>query len=118
AAAAALALTAALFHCLNHMLFKSSLFFGAGAVIVATGERDMEGLGGLIRRMPVSCAAFLAASMAVCALPPFNGFASEWLIFQSILVSPQIPQMGLKLLVPAVGVLLALAAAFAAACFV
>jgi formate hydrogenlyase subunit 3/multisubunit Na+/H+ antiporter MnhD subunit len=118
AGAAALALTAALFHALNHMLFKSTLFFGAGTVIVATGEQDMERLGGLIRRMPVSSAAFLAASMAISALPPFNGFASEWLIFQSILVSPQLPQMGLKLLVPAIGVLLALAAAFAAACFV
>jgi formate hydrogenlyase subunit 3/multisubunit Na+/H+ antiporter MnhD subunit len=112
--AAALALTAALFHALNHMLFKSALFFGAGSVIVATGEQDMERLGGLIHRMPISSAAFLAASMAISALPPFNGFASEWLIFQSILVSPQLPQMGLKLLVPAVGVLLALAAA----CFV
>ncbi|WP_158927651.1 hydrogenase 4 subunit B [Acidisphaera sp. S103] len=116
--AAALALTAALFHSLNHMLFKSTLFFGAGSVIVATGEQDMERLGGLIHRMPISSAAFLAASMAISALPPFNGFASEWLIFQSILVSPQLPRMGLKLLVPAVGVLLALAAALAAACFV
>ncbi len=118
AGAAALALTAALFHGLNHMLFKSTLFYGAGAVIVATGEQDMERLGGLIHRMPISSAAFLAASMAISALPPFNGFASEWLIFQSILVSPQLPQMGLKLLVPAIGVLLALAAAFAAACFI
>ena len=100
------------------MLFKSVLFFGAGTVIVATGERDMERLGGLIHRMPLSSGAFLAASMAISALPPFNGFASEWLIFQSILVSPQLPQMGLKLLVPAIGVLLALAAALAAACFV
>lgn len=116
--AAALALTAALFHCLNHMLFKSTLFFGAGAVIVATGEQDMERLGGLIRRMPLSSAAFLAACMAISALPPFNGFASEWLLLQSILVSPQLAQMGLKLLVPAIGVLLALAAAFAAACFI
>ena len=116
--AAALALTAALFHGLNHMLFKSTLFFGAGSVIAATGEQDMERLGGLICRMPVSSAAFLAASMAISALPPFNGFASEWLIFQSVLASPQLPQMGLKLLVPAIGVLLALAAAFAAACFV
>jgi NADH:ubiquinone oxidoreductase subunit 5 (subunit L)/multisubunit Na+/H+ antiporter MnhA subunit len=78
----------------------------------------MERLGGLIHRMPVSSIAFLVGSMAISALPPFNGFASEWLIFQSILVSPQLPQMGLKLLVPAIGVLLALAAAFAAACFV
>jgi len=118
AGAAALALTASLFHGLNHMLFKSTLFFGAGSVIAATGERNMERLGGLIHRMPVSAAAFLVASMAISALPPFNGFASEWLIFQGILVSPQLPQMGLKLLVPAIGVLLALAAAFAAACFV
>jgi NADH:ubiquinone oxidoreductase subunit 5 (subunit L)/multisubunit Na+/H+ antiporter MnhA subunit len=118
AGAAALALTAALFHSLNHVLFKSTLFFGAGSVIVATGEQNMERLGGLIHRMPVSSVAFLVASMAIAALPPFNGFASEWLIFQSILVSPQLPQMGLKLLVPAIGVLLALAAAFAAACFV
>lgn len=118
AGAAALALTAALFHALNHMLFKSALFFGAGTVIVATGEQDMERLGGLIHRMPVSAAGFLVASMAIAALPPFNGFASEWLIFQSILISPQLPQMGLKLLVPAVGALLALAAALAAACFV
>lgn len=116
--AAALALTAALFHAFNHMLFKSALFFGAGTVIAATGEQDMERLGGLIHRMPLSSAAFLIASIAISALPPFNGFASEWLIFQSILVSPQLPQMGLKLLVPAVGVLLALAAALAAACFV
>jgi formate hydrogenlyase subunit 3/multisubunit Na+/H+ antiporter MnhD subunit len=116
--AAALALTAALFHALNHTLFKSALFFGAGTVIVATGEQDIERLGSLIHRMPISSAAFLAASMAASALPPFNGFASEWLVFQTILVSPQLPQMGLKLLVPAVGVLLALAAALAAACFV
>ncbi len=116
--AAALALTAALFHALNHMLFKSVLFFGAGTLIVATGTRDIEKLGGLINRMPYSSAAVLAASIAISALPPFNGFASEWLVFQSILVSPQLPQMGLKLIVPAVGVLLALAAALAAACFV
>ncbi|CAH9018790.1 hydrogenase 4 subunit B [Candidatus Nitrosacidococcus sp. I8] len=115
---AALALTAALFHSLNHMLFKSTLFFGAGAAIVATGEQNMERLGGLIHRMPVSSVAFLIASIAISALPPFNGFVSEWLIFQSILASPQLPQMGLKLLIPAMGVLLALAAAFAAACFI
>ena len=118
AGAAALALTAALFHAFNHMLFKSVLFFGAGSVIVATGEQDIEKLGGLIHRMPRSSAAFLVASLAISALPPFNGFASEWLVFQSILVSPHLDRMGLKLLVPAIGVLLALAAALAAACFI
>ena len=118
AAAAALALTAALFHVLNHGIFKSLLFFGSGAVLTATGERDMEHLGGLIHRMPVTALTFLIGSAAISALPPLNGFASEWLTFQAILVSPQLPQRGLKLTVPAVGALLALSAALAAACFV
>jgi hydrogenase-4 component B len=116
--AAALALTAALFHVFNHSVFKSLLFFGAGSVLVATGERDMERLGGLIHRMPQTAFAFLIGCMAISALPPLNGFVSEWLTFQAILVSPQLPQWGLKLVVPAVGALLALAAALAAACFV
>jgi hydrogenase-4 component B len=117
-AAAALALTGALFHVLNHMLFKSLLFFGAGAVLTATGEREMERLGGLIHAMPLTAFAFLAGSLAISALPPLNGFASEWLIFQAILLSPALPQWGLKLMVPAIGAMLALAAALAAACFV
>jgi formate hydrogenlyase subunit 3/multisubunit Na+/H+ antiporter MnhD subunit len=116
--AAALAMTAALFHVLNHSIFKSLLFFGAGAVLTATGERDMEHLGGLIHRMPKTAMAFLIGSAAISALPPLNGFVSEWLTFQSILVSPQLAEWGLKLMVPAVGALLALSAALAAACFV
>ena len=116
--AAALAVTAALFHAFNHMLFKSVLFFGAGSVLVATGERNIERLGGLIHAMPVSAACVLTACMAISALPPLNGFASEWLTFQTILVSPSLPQWGLRLLVPTVGTALALAAALAAACFV
>jgi NADH:ubiquinone oxidoreductase subunit 5 (subunit L)/multisubunit Na+/H+ antiporter MnhA subunit len=117
-AAAALALVAALFHAFNHTLFKSALFYGAGAVLAATrGERDIERLGGLIHRMPVSSAAVLVAAMAAAALPPLNGFASEWLAFQAILVSPDLPQWALKFLIPTVGTLLALAAALAASCF-
>ena len=116
--AAALALTAALFHVLNHSLFKSLLFFGAGAVLTATGERNMEKLGGLIRRMPVTSLVFLVGCVAISALPPLNGFVSEWLTFQAVLQSPDLPQWGLKLMVPAIGGLLALAAALAAACFV
>ncbi|NKJ08212.1 hydrogenase 4 subunit B [Rhizobium sp. SG741] len=115
---AALAMTAALFHVLNHSFFKSLLFFGAGAVLTATGERDMDKLGGLIHRMPVTSIVFLVGSVAISALPPFNGFVSEWLAFQAILQSPDLPQWGLKILVPAVGGLLALSAALAAACFV
>jgi hydrogenase-4 component B len=117
-APAALALTAALFHVLNHSLFKSLLFFGAGAVLNATGARDMERQGGLIHRMPKTAFAFLVGSAAISALPPLNGFVSEWLTFQSVLVSPALPQWGLKFLVPAVGAMLALSAALAAACFV
>jgi formate hydrogenlyase subunit 3/multisubunit Na+/H+ antiporter MnhD subunit len=118
ASAAALALTAALLHVFNHSVFKSLLFYGAGAVLGATGERDMERLGGLIHRMPRTAFAFLIGCAAISALPPFNGFVSEWLTFQAILLSPALPQWLLKFLVPAIGALLALSAALAAACFV
>ena len=116
--AAALALTAALLHVFNHSLFKSLLFFGAGAVLGATGERDMDRLGGLIHRMPRTAFTFLVGAAAIAALPPLNGFVSEWLTFQAILLSPALPQWLLKFLVPAVGALLALSAALSAACFV
>ncbi len=116
--AAALALTAGLLHVFNHSLFKSLLFFGAGAVLNATGERDMEKLGGLIHRMPQTAFVFLVGCVAISALPPLNGFVSEWLTFQAILLSPHLASWGLKFLVPAVGALLALSAALAAACFV
>jgi hydrogenase-4 component B len=116
--AAALAATAALFHALNHAIFKSLLFFGAGAVLTSTGERGMERLGGLLNRMPATGLFVLIGSMAISALPPLNGFASDWLLLQSILLSPQLPQWALKILAPAVGAMLALAAALAAACFV
>jgi len=116
--ASALALTAGLFHVFNHSLFKSLLFFGTGAMVNATGRRDMEQLGGLIHRMPQTAFVFLVGCVAISALPPLNGFVSEWLTFQAILLSPQLPSWGLKLLVPTVGALLALSAALAAACFV
>ncbi len=115
---AALALTAALFHVLNHSLFKSLLFLGAGAVLTATGKRDMEQLGGLIHTMPYTALTFLIGAAAISALPPLNGFVSEWLTFQAILLSPELPHWLLKFLVPAIGALLALAAALAATCFV
>jgi formate hydrogenlyase subunit 3/multisubunit Na+/H+ antiporter MnhD subunit len=116
--AAALAMTAALLHVFNHSVFKSLLFFGSGAVLSATGERDMERLGGLVHAMPYTAFAFLVGSAAISALPPFNGFVSEWLTFQAILISPELPQWLLKFVVPAVGGLLALSAALAGACFV
>jgi formate hydrogenlyase subunit 3/multisubunit Na+/H+ antiporter MnhD subunit len=116
--AAALSLTAALFHVFNHSLFKSLLFFGAGAVLRATGERDMEHLGGLIHRMPQTAFVFLVGCVAISALPPLNGFVSEWLTFQAILISPNLAEWDLRIAAPAVGALLALSAALAAACFI
>lgn len=115
---AALAFTAALFHVFNHSLFKGVLFFGAGAVLGATGEKNIERLGGLIRSMPKTAFVFLGGCLAIAALPPLNGFVSEWLIFQAILLSPAVPQWVLKLTTPAVGVTLALSAALGAAAYV
>jgi hydrogenase-4 component B len=116
--AAALAFTAAMLHVFNHSLFKNLLFLGSGAVLGATHERDMEHLGGLIHCMPLTAFTFLVGCVAISALPPLNGFVSEWLTFQAILLSPQLSSWGLKFLVPAVGALLALSAALAAACLV
>jgi formate hydrogenlyase subunit 3/multisubunit Na+/H+ antiporter MnhD subunit len=116
--AAALALTAALFHVFNHSLFKSLLFLGAGAVLNATGLRDLDKMGGLIHRMPVTAFAFLAGAVAISALPPLNGFVSEWLTFQAVLISPDVSQWGLKVMVPTAGAMMALSAALVAACFV
>jgi hydrogenase-4 component B len=117
-AAAALALTASLFHVFNHSVFKSLLFFGAGSVDVATGTRDMERAGGLIHRMKRTAFFFLIGCAAISALPPLNGFVSEWLTFQAILLGPGLAEWGPKILIPVAGALLALAAALAAACFV
>lgn len=117
-AAAALALSAALFHIFNHMVFKSLLFMGAGAVLNATGLRELDKLGGLVHKMPVTSFLVLVGAVAISALPPLNGFASEWLVFQSVLKSPDLEQIGLQILVPAAGGLLALSAALAAAAFV
>ena len=115
---AALGLGAALFHVLNHTLFKSLLFFASGAVLTATGERNLERLGGLLRLMPLTGIGCLIGAAAISALPPLNGFASEWLLFQAIMNGPVLPEWLLKFAVPLVGALLALSAALTAACFV
>jgi formate hydrogenlyase subunit 3/multisubunit Na+/H+ antiporter MnhD subunit len=115
---AALALTAGLYHTLNHALFKGLLFMGAGAVLHATGERNMEDMGGLIHRMPWTAALFLVGCVSISALPPFNGFVSEWLTYQAFLLSPSLPVPLMKLLIPMGAALLALTGALAAACFV
>ena len=115
---ASLALIAGLYHTLNHAIFKGLLFMGAGAVLHATHERNMEEMGGLIHRMPWTAALFLVGSVSIAGLPPFNGFVSEWLTFQAFLLSPSLPSPLMKLLIPMGAALLALTAALAAACFV
>ena len=82
---AALGLVAALVLLFNHAAFKGALFLSAGSVQVATGSRDLDRLGGLLRRMPQTGALFLVAAAAISALPPLNGFIGEWLLFQSLL---------------------------------
>lgn len=117
-AAAAVAMTAALVHVISHSWYKSLLFLGAGAVQHGTGRRDFDALGGLIHRMPRTAVLFLVGALAISALPPLNGFVSEWLLFQSVLAGPAFPEPVLRFLTPVVGGLLALSAALAAACFV
>ena len=115
---AGLALAAALLHALNHALLKGLLFCGAGAVITATGERDIERLGGLIHRLPATAACFLIGAAGLSALPPLNGFVSEWLTFQAILGGTKLAPWELKFAVVVAGAVLALAAALAATVFV
>ncbi|BCB95683.1 hydrogenase 4 subunit B [Dissulfurispira thermophila] len=115
---AALALIAGLYHTMNHAMFKGLLFMGAGAVLHATHERNMEEMGGLIHHMPWTAALFLVGCISISALPPFNGFVSEWLTFQAFLLSPSLPIPMIKLLMPMGAALLALTGALAATCFV
>jgi formate hydrogenlyase subunit 3/multisubunit Na+/H+ antiporter MnhD subunit len=105
---AALALTAMLYHCLNHALFKSLLFLGTGSVLHATHERSLGRLGGLMRFMPWVAWTTLVGVIACAGLPPSNGFASEWLLLQSFLFTGGLPNPYLKMLVPvfAAGVVL------------
>jgi len=117
-----LGLVAALYHALNHALFKGLLFLGAGAVLYRTHERDLEHMGGLIGRMPYTALFFLVGCVAISALPPFNGFVSEWLTFQTALqaltLSGSIESAILRSVIPLSAAVLALTAALAAACFV
>ena len=116
---ASIGLAASLFHVLNHAVFKSLLFLGAGGVVTTTGTRQIEQYGGLLRVMPWTGLCFLIGAMAISGLPPLNGFASEWLTFQAFLVgfrgSAEPP---ILFLFPLAGAVLALTTALAAACFV
>jgi hydrogenase-4 component B len=112
-------LAASLYHVLNHAVFKGLLFLAAGGVLMETGTRQIEHLGGLLRRMPWTGFCFLVGAMAISGLPPLNGFASEWLTFQALLLGFRRSADPLvHVLLPVGGALLALTTALAAACFV
>jgi len=83
----ALGFGGAVFHVWNHAIFKSLLFFGAGSILHATGSRDMESLGGLASRMPLTALLMVPAVLAVSALPPFNAFLSEWFLYRGVFAS-------------------------------
>jgi hydrogenase-4 component B len=111
---AAIALTATLYHSLNHAFFKSLLFLATGSVLHATKERSLGKLGGLIHRMPWVAWLALAGTLACAGLPPLNGFVSEWLLLQAFLFTPSLPQSFINMLVPLAAAALVLAAALAA----
>ena len=115
---AALGFIGGLYHVLNHAAFKGLLFLGAGSVLHATHTRNMEKMGGLIKRMPWTALFFLIGAAAISALPPLNGFASEWLVFQSLLGGVNIPVPEVAVVMPVAVGLLALTSGLAAACFV
>ena len=114
----ALAFVAALYHALNHALFKGLLFLGAGSILHSTHERDLEQMGGLLRRMPWTGLFFLIGCLSIAALPPFNGFVSEWLIFQAALQAWQLDSGVMRSLIPIATAVLALTGALVAATFV
>lgn len=113
ASLAALALTAALYHVASHGAFKSLLFLGTGSVLHATGERNLGRLGGLMRFMPWTGWAALIGMLAAAGLPPFGGFVSEWLLLQSFLFTPGLPNSFLNMLIPIVAAVIALVGALA-----
>jgi hydrogenase-4 component B len=117
-AIAAIAFAAALYHVINHSLYKTMLFFTTGAVDSRVGTRNIDRLGGLIKAMPLTAAFFLVGALSISALPPFNGFVSEWLVLQALLQSADLVSTGAKITFAICGAILALTAALAVTCFV
>ena len=114
---AALGLIAGLYHTINHAVFKALLFFGAGSLLYATHTRNMEEYGGLLRRMPWTGAFFLIGAVSIAALPPTNGFVSEWLVFQTLFLSYEMPSLLMKFMLPIAAAMLALTGVLALTCF-
>lgn len=115
---AVLGLMAGLYHVLNHATFKGLLFLGAGSVLYSTGTRNMEALGGLGRAMPVTSVCFLVGSLAISAIPPLNGFVSEWFTYQGMFSIALSGGIAVKLLAAFAAVSLAITGALAVTCFV
>lgn len=115
---AGVAWTVALLQMTNHSVYKALLFLGASAVDATTGTRDLDRLGGLVRRMPGTALAFLIGALSIAALPPFSGFTSEWLLLQTLLRSVVLSPVLVKVTFAVVGIVLALTAALAVTCFV
>ena len=112
-----LGISGALLHVVNHGLFKSLLFYSAGSVVHATGSREIDHYGGLLRRQPWTAVCFLGGAVAICGLPPFNGFVSEWLIYLAAFDAIRGDGLALRLAVLAAPAL-ALIGGLAVACFV
>ena len=117
-ALAGIALAAALYHTINHGIFKGLLFLGSGSVMHGARTKNLEEMGGLLKKMPFTGLFFLIGSAAICALPPFNGFVSEWLTFQALILGGGTPHAYSKVVPLLGGAALALTGALAAACFV
>jgi hydrogenase-4 component B len=115
---AGLAFIAALYHMTNHSVYKALLFLGAGSVDMQAGTRHMNRLGGLIRKMPWTALFFLVGALSIAALPPFNGFVSEWLTLQTLLQCAVLSSKAVKIVFALCGAGLALTAALAVTCFV
>lgn len=113
----AIAMIAALYHLLNHSVFKGLLFMGAGSILYSTHTKNIEKLGGLIRRMPVSSILILIGVLSISAMPPFSGFVSEWLTFQSLLLTFNLDSNFAIIMLSVSAAFLALTGALTAYCF-
>lgn len=114
---AAFGLIAAFYHVINHAVFKSLLFMGAGSILFSTHTKNIDKLGGLIKKMPYTSGFFLIGVMSISALPPFNGFVSEWMLFQTLLQSIDLSNNAITIVILSSGAGLALTGALAAMCF-
>jgi len=115
---AGMALVAGLYHMLNHSAYKTCLFLGAGGIDAVAGTHDLDRLGGLMRRLPVFGTLFLIGTLAIAALPPFNGFVSEWLTLESLLRVVEVGSVPVRITFALSGAVLALTAGLAMTCFI